>query len=69
MCNVAVFNVKGLVLESQEREGRERRRKGGIGGDTDSGREGEGLHLCPGLWETLLRFRGRQTAFLPRWAS
>lgn len=40
MCNVAVFKVKGLILESKENEERERRKTGGEGRDTESGMEG-----------------------------
>lgn len=45
---MAVFKVKGLILESEESEDRGRR-KTGVGRDTESVMEGEGLLLCPGL--------------------
>lgn len=44
-----MFKVKGLILENEESEEREKRKTGGVIRDTESGTEEEGLRLCPGL--------------------
>ena len=44
-----MFKVKELILESEESEEREKRKTGGVRRNTESGMEGEGLCLCPGL--------------------